>query len=832
MCTTFKLIFNNNGQPYSGTDNFSRLPFYVSRFATMKLPPIPSPRFICIFSALFILTAYSQKASAQQANFELAEQFTTQMMQKMVGSTKVDPEWIEDQDRFWYSYKGQQGKNWYMVNAAEGKKRLLFDRDMMASKLTNIFNKPFNRKDLPLKDFEYNTKDGLFTFHVDSIKFKYTLSNNKLIKGDSLEKEPNDDWATYSPDSTWIAFSKKHNLYLMKANDPDSMEYQLTESGERWYSFQADGGDTTSTERLHSGARWFKDSNKLYIKRRDARDVKELWVINSLGDRPKLETYKYPMPGEENVPQDEIWVFNADTLSSTTGVKLQADKKEWEDEVLGGAYFNNGGIYTGTNSDYLYILRRNRQWNKIDVLKANTSTGETEVLFSEESKPYFNVFLSNLAIINNGEEYIWWSERTGWGQYYLYDSEGNLKNRITNGFYTAGDIVKIDTTGHTLYFEGYGREKGVNPYYAQLYKVNFNGSDMERLTSENATHEISASNKGNYFVDNYSRVDMPTKSVLRNGEGEVVMKLEETGISRMKEAGWKAPETFKVKAADDATDLYGVMWKPFNFDSTKSYPIITYVYPGPQTEPFPIGFTIRGSRARPAALAQLGFVVVAMGQRGGSPIRSKYYHNFGYGNLRDYPLKDNKYSIEQLAARHDFIDVNRVGIYGHSGGGFMSTAALLSYPDFYDVAVSSAGNHDNNVYNLWWSEIHNGVESVTKKVKSENTLSDSVRTDSVKTVWQAGIETNIELAENLEGHLLIVHGMIDDNVHPANTIRLANALIKAEKKFDLMMLPGQRHGFGEFSPYFERMLWRYFSEHLLGDYRPDETDYNIPDYDD
>jgi dipeptidyl aminopeptidase/acylaminoacyl peptidase len=528
------------------------------------------------------------------------------------------------------------------------------------------------------------------------------------------------------------------------------------------------------------------------------------------------------MPGEEHVPQHEMWAFNADTLEATDGVKLDTDKEEWTDEVIGGAYFNNGGIYTGTDSDYLYMLRRNRQWNKVDVLKSNTETGETEVLFSEESNPYFNVMLANLAIINEGEEFIWWSERTGWGQYYLYDKNGNLKNSITNGYYTAGDIAKIDTTDRTLYFEGYGKEEGMNPYYSQLYRVNFDGSEMQRLTPENATHEISASDEGNYFVDNYSRVDMPTKSVLRNGEGDVITTLEETNISRMKEAGWQTPETFSVKADDDATDIYGVMWKPFDFDSTKSYPIISYVYPGPQTEPFPIGF----SHPDETALAQLGFIVIAMGQRGGSPIRSKYYHNYGYGNLRDYPLADNKYGIEQLAARHSFIDQDRVGIYGHSGGGFMSTAALLTYPDFYDVSVSSAGNHDNNIYNMWWSEIHHGVEGVEKKITADSTNSDSTTT---KTEFESEIDTNIDLAGNLKGHLLLVHGTIDNNVHPANTIRLADALIKHDKKFDFMMLPGQRHGFGEYSSYFERMMWDYFTEHLLGDYQPDKIDYNIPE---
>ncbi|MGM0546796.1 MAG: DPP IV N-terminal domain-containing protein [Bacteroidota bacterium] len=771
---------------------------------------------------LLITLIFSTNLFAQQANFEAAEQFTQDRMEKMTGDVSADVQWIEEQDRFWYSYKDQSGTKWVFVDAKEREKRPLFDRKAMAAELSETFSKTFNHKDLELNDFEYNVGDEVFTFHVDSINFKYQIDTNNLVKGDSLQDEPEEEWATYSPDSSWIAYAKNHNLYLMKGDDPDSTEYQLTDDGERWYSYQAEAGDTTSNEKLRSQAEWFEDSNKLYAKRTDQRDVEELWVINSLTDRPELETYKYPMPGEENVPQDEIWVFKADTLDDTEGVKLDTDKEEWTDEVIGGAYFNNGGVYTGMGSDHLYMLRRNREWNNIDVLKSNTETGETEVLFSEESNPYFNVMLANLAIINEGEEYIWWSERTGWGQYYLYDENGNLKNKITNGHFVAGDIAKVDTTDRTLYFEGYGREDGMNPYYSQLYKVNFDGTGLERLTPENATHEISASEEGNYFVDNYSRVDQPTRSVLRDENGDVITTLEETDVSRLEEAGWQAPDPFKVKANDDATDLYGVMWKPFDFDSTKTYPIITYVYPGPQTEPFPIGFNHEDE----TALSQLGFIVVAMGQRGGSPIRSKYYHNYGYGDLRDYPLKDNKYALEQLAARHSFIDLDKVGIYGHSGGGFMSTAALLTYPDFYDVAVSSAGNHDNNIYNLWWSEIHHGVEGVEKQAEADSSSSDSAKTEID---FQSEIETNIDLAQNLEGHLLLVHGAIDDNVHPANTIKLANALIENGKQFEFMMLPGQRHGFGEYSPYFERLRWRYFAEHLLGDYRPDNIDYDIPE---
>ncbi len=782
---------------------------------------VQHPKTISTLLTVFFLAFGMVELQAQQANFKAAQKFTDERVDLLISSDGIYPRWIEDTNRFWYPYETPDGQFWYMVNAEEETKKPLFDRKKMAAQLSNTFNKTFNYKDLDLNDFEYDVNKGLFTFQIDSINFEYDVSTRILIKQDSVEEEPEDYWMDYSPDSTWIVFAKNHNLYLMRADDPDSTEYQLTTDGERFYSYQADGSDTTSNERLRSSTSWFEDSEKLYVYRRDSRKVEELWVIHALDEpRPTLETYKYAMPGEEHIGDIELYVFKADTVKSTDGVLIQTETEKWAGEAI-------AGVETSMKSDYMWILRRNRLYSKVDVLKANTTTGETELLWSETSKPYINprFGLGELAVINGGEQYIWWSERTGWGQYYRYDSEGNLMNRVTEGYYVTGDIIKIDTTAQTLFFEGYGREEGVSPYYSMMYKVQFDGSDFGRLTPENATHQIIESEEGNYFVDNYSRVNMPTKTVLRNGDGEVIMQLEETNISRLKEIGWEPPTKFKVKAADGITDLHGVMWKPFDFDSTKSYPIIAYVYPGPQTEPFPISFSIDNTTT---SLAQLGFIVIAMGNRGGSPLRSKAYHVYGYGNLRDYPLTDNKYGIEQLAARHDFIDIDRVGIYGHSGGGFMSTAALLTYPDFYDVAVSSSGNHDNNVYNRWWSESHNGVEKIIKTVDADTTREGMQ--DSTVVTFKAPVEANTELAENLEGHLLLVTGNIDSNVHPANTIRMANALIKANKRFDYMIMPGQRHGYGEYGNYFERMIWHYFAEHLLG-YEAKDVEYTIPDYD-
>lgn len=761
--------------------------------------------------------------SAQEAgNFELAERFTSSTVTQKVGSTSVGAQWLKKADTFWYQWNDGGGRRWMYVDVAKKMKRPLFDQDDLAAKLSEEFNKGIPATDLPLRNFRFDEDKKLFSFHVDSIQFTYHADRMELIKGDSLKREPRENWATYSPDSTWISFARNHNLFVMRADDPDSTEIQLTTDGALWFSYQANHGDTVSTRRLRARAQWFEDSKKMMVKRQDFRKVGELWVINTLGNnRPSLNTYKYAMPGDKEHYVDHLEIFDPSTRSM---VKINADK--WPDQSLGGTYFNGGGIFTTDKSDFVYILRRNRTWDEIDVLKANTATGEVQVLWSETSKPYFNTRYAQLAIINEGEEFLWWSERTGWGQLYRYDANGQLKNRITTGHFMVGDIARIDTTAQTIYFAGFGREEGQHPYYANYYKIKFDGTGMKHLTPEDANHTFSMSETNKYFVSNYSRVDLPTTTVLRDSEGRVVMPLETVNTAALDEIGYRLPETFSVKAADNVTDIYGVMWKPIDFDPTKKYPIITYVYPGPQTEPFPIPFSIGGNAGRSNALAQVGFIVVAIGNRGGNPIRHKSYHQYGYDNLRDYAVADNKYGLEQLAARHSFIDINRVGIYGHSGGGFMSSAALLSYPEFYKVAVSSAGNHDNNIYNIWWGEVHHGVKATTKKVKEKD--ENGVEKEVEKTTFSSRIPTNAQIAGNLKGKLLLVHGEVDNNVHPGNTYRLAEALIRAGKKFDLMIFPGSAHGFtGHYGAYFENMMFDYFAEHLLGDYRPN-IEYKMP----
>lgn len=751
-------------------------------------------------------------AQKYKANFKAAEKFKATNIQKMLKSTRVNPQWFKDSDMFWYSYTTTEGKNFYMVDPVKKTKSMLFDNLDFAAQLSELTSKPWDHRNLDLKSWELEDDNKTFTFMIDSIDYHFNLTTKRISKGDSTEKaDKRLRWASYSPDSTYIAFAKNHNLYMMRADDADSTEILLADDGERYFSYAADASDTTKDKRQRSIARWFKDESKLYVNRSDSRKVKELFVIDDLSNpRPEVEIYKYAMPGDQDVPQEYLSIFE---IPSAKRIDVDIDK--YTDQTV-------STYLSGKNSEKLFMTRMNRTSDSIDVVSINTATGDVKELFTDANYPYFYSPNVQLAILEEGKELIWWSERNGWGQLYLYDGNtGAMKSKITNsGYFVTGRIQQIDTVGRKVYFEARGREKGIDPYYALMYKANFDGSGFKPISTEPANHFMNMSESSKFYVDNYSAVDMVPRSVLKDNNGNIIMDLETADITLLKQAGWKMPERFTMKADDGITDLYGVMYKPFDFDSTRKYPVISYVYPGPQTESFVNDFTITGRYN--TALAQLGFIVVSMGHRGGSPLRDKYYHTYGYENLRDYALADDKRSLEQLAERHSFIDLDNVGIFGHSGGGFMSTAAMLMYPDFYDAAASSAGNHDNNVYNKWWGETHNGVKRVDKKKK------DKDGNEYTDTTWEAKVKTNPSIAKNLKGHLLITHGTRDNNVNPANSIRLADELIKAGKRFDYMPIPGSRHGYGNKRDYYEQMMWYFFAEHLLGDYR-NNVEIDLPD---
>jgi len=771
--------------------NFKRLPkvFVILAVAALML-------------GLFSEETFAQDNYVKKANYKLAAKFAGDKIDNMLFDYSVNPNWLENSDKFWYKYETPEGKFFYLVNPEKRMKKPVFDNAKMAAQLTEQTKNPYDPKHIPIETISFSEDAHFISFTVDSMKFKYELATETLTFVDSVKKTPEKPkWASFSPDSLTIIFARNHNLFMMRANDPDSVEYQLTTDGERFYSYAADADDTTKDKRQRVYADWSPNSEKFAMIRSDSRKVKELWVINTITDpRPTLETYKYAMPGEKNVYQYELLVFDR---NKKTKLEIKADK--YVDQSYSS--YARGGMRTGwsKNAERYYFGRRSRDLKRYDYCVANTETGEVRELIHDEMNTYLELHVPH--VINDGDEIIYQSERDGWSHFYLYDGYGVLKNRITSGPFTCGSVARIDTTGRVLYLTACGREEGEDPYYMHLYRVNFDGTDMQLLNYENADHQVDVCESAKYFVDNFSRVDMTPRSVLRNNEGEIIVDLETMNLSLLFDAGFKFPEPFKVKAADGITDIYGVMYKPFDFDPSKKYPIIAYVYPGPQTESVAKSFR---SSFRNVGLAQFGFIVIEVGNRGGHPMRSKWYHNYGYGNLRDYGLADKKAAIEQLANRYSFINVDKVGIYGHSGGGFMSTAAMLVYPDFFKVAVSSSGNHDNNVYNMWWSEKHHGV--LEQKDEEGNVM------------FTIKVPTNPELAANLKGRLFLVTGAIDNNVHHAGTYRVAEALIKANKRFDFFIFPSQRHGYGDMNDYFFWIRADYFCKHLIGDY---EDDVNI-----
>ena len=550
----------------------------------------------------------------------------------------------------------------------------------------------------------------------------------------------------------------------------------------------------------------------------DTRKLDDLWVINSVSDkRPKLETYKYQMPGEPG-PKGYLYLFTMNGSRDGASFKeiksqafkdqevsLQGARRTAKDNYLD--YWKNEWL--GDNTGF-YMVRQSRDLKRLDLCRVDVDSDSTKTIISERERTY--VEYRAPFLIGGGKQILHWSERNGWANIYLYNSDGTLVRNLTEGAFHVEDILGVNEKEGYILLSACGVNKDENPYQMHTFRVPLTGGALQQLDMNDMDVLSTASDDAKFFLANYSRVDWTPAVALFSATGKRIADLDTADLSLLFEAGYKFPERFKVKAADGVTDLYGAMYKPYDFDSTKVYPICDYVYPGPQVEANNISWS-RGF-TRTDRLAQIGMIVITVGNRGGHPNRSKWYHNYGYGNLRDYGLEDQKYAIQQLGARHPFIDLDRVGIHGHSGGGFMSTAAILKYPDFFKAAVSCAGNHDNSIYNRWWSEQHHGV---LEKI------------DKGDTTFVYSIQTNPEIASNLKGHLMLVHGDIDNNVHPANTIRVVNALIRANKRFDMLILPGQRHGFGDMNEYFFWRMADYYAEWLIGDserWKPDITQMN------
>lgn len=806
---------------------------------------LTNKKLVC--AAALTLLAVSGMAQSRQErmvrtpNYELAERFSAKRIGQMVFSTSVRPVWFRNGDKFLYAWKTSDGTQYYIADPKAGKTEPVFDMDKLAMQITEIMRDPFDAKHLPISNISIDPEnDGFLKFDIKSTKektdttgkatgekltyhFRYEIAGKKLTYDTADKKEKYPDWANVSPDGLTGVYMKNSNLFYMDtlnlrkaAEDPkDStlVEHRITSDGYKDFCYginnYSGNTETDTTKRVFpSELVWSPDSRHIAVMRWDMAPLKDLWVINSLTQpRPTLETYKYQMPGEPG-PKGHLYVFSTSDWTSRQ-VKINAFKDQdlimqpdvrTTDDQFDEFY---GSRWLGDDNGF-YLTRMSRDLKRMDICYVGVDSDSTRTVISERMNTY--VESRQTRLLDCGKKMIHWSERNGWANLYLYNADGTLIRNLTEGAYHVDDVLAVNEKEGYVLFRACGKEKGENPYQMHVYRVSLQGGEPKMLDIPDMNIDAIASDDGKYFIANYSRVDYKPASALFDAAGKKVCDLGEADFSLLFAAGYKFPERFKVKAADGITDLYGAIYKPFDFDSTKVYPICDYVYPGPQVEANNISWS-RGF-TRTDRLAQLGFIVITVGNRGGHPDRSKWYHNYGYGNLRDYGLEDQKYAIQQLGARYSWIDLDRIGIHGHSGGGFMSTAAMLKYPDFFKAAVSCAGNHDNSIYNRWWSEQHHGI---TEKVEAGDTT------------FVYSIETNPEIASNLKGHLMLVHGDIDNNVHPANTIRVVNALIRANKRFDMLILPGQRHGFGDMNEYFFWRMADYYCEWLMGSSKRDEV---------
>ena len=773
------------------------------------------------------LTAYAQPTrKVTEANYALAERFTAKKVNQMVHSTRIRPNWFAGSDRFWYSWTTAEGTRYYIVDPAKGSKTEVFDMARLARQISEITRDPYDAQHLPLKlelkedkYFQWDLKSkqekrdsaGNTTGKFVEYRFYYDIATGKLTYDTEEHPEEYPEWANVSPDGSVGLYVKNHNLYLMDREnlkkaakdekDSTLVERALTTDGTAEWSWLSDNytGDmeTDSTARKFANAHWAPDGKHFALLRWNMEPVKKLWVIHSTAQpRPTLESYHYQMPGEPGA-KGELYVLDLEGTArriAWNAFKDQDGAIETDDLTPADYYTDYATMRWKGGNDYFYLQRMSRDLKRYDLCRVDIDADSTRTLVSERLNTY--VETRSPKFLPNGD-FVWWSERNGWANLYLYGPDGTLKKNLTEGSFHVEDVLAVGP-GY-LVVSACGVNPQENPYQMHNYRVPFAGGAMDPLDMDDMDVLGVASYDGKYLVANYSRVDYKPAVMLVNTANGKRTALEEADFSQLFAAGYRFPERFKVKAADGITDLWGELHKPYDFDSTRVYAIADYVYPGPQVEANDISwrYNLRTDR-----LAQLGMIVITVGNRGGHPNRSKWYHNYGYGNLRDYGLEDQKYAIQQLGMRHKYIDLDRVGIHGHSGGGFMSTAAILKYNDFFKAAVSCAGNHDNSIYNRWWSEQHHGIQ---EKVSQGDTS------------FVYSINTNQEMASRLKGHLMLVTGDVDNNVNPANTYRVVDALIQANKRFELVVLPGQRHGFGPMNEYFFWKMADWYARWLIGD---------------
>jgi dienelactone hydrolase len=598
-----------------------------------------------------------------------------------------------------------------------------------------------------------------------------------------------------SPDKKSAAFIRDYNLWVRDV--ASNKETQLTTDGVKDFGYATDNAGWVKSDR--PVLLWSPDSKKIATFQQDQRNVGEMYLVDTKVGHPTLQAWKYPLPGDDVVTTIQRVVINVDG-PKVVRLQMPADQHRstlCDHIICRGSEWAD--VQWTPDSARLVFVSTSRDHKQEQLRIADAATGAIREVMQEKAETQFESGQGrvNWRYVPDTNELIWFSERDNWGHLYLYDfATGKVKNQITSGDWGVLQLLRVDDQNRMLYFTAVGRESGRDAYFTHLYKIGFDGKKLTLLTPEDGNHDVTLSPSGRFFVDNYSKPDVPPVSVVRDADGKLIATLEKADITRLQSAGWKPPVPFTVKARDGVTDLYGLMFKPTDLDPNKKYPIINHIYPGPQGGS--VGSrSFSAARGDAQALAELGFIVVEIDGMG-NPTRSKKFHDAYYGNLGDNTLPDQVSGMKQLAQKYPWIDIDRAGIYGHSGGGYATADAMFRYPDFFKVGISEAGNHDNRNYEDDWGERYHGL--LERKADGTTNYDD---------------QANQNIAKNLKGHLLLAHGTMDDNVPPSNTLLVVNELIKANKDFDLLLLPNRRHGFGN-EPYMVRRRWDYFVRYLLG----------------
>jgi len=732
----------------------------------------------------------------------------------LVFHTVEHPKWMSD-DRFWYRDRGPDGMTFTLVDPATGTKGPAFDQEKLAAALTAAAGgkKKFDAHHLAITDIAPSNAQTAFvnvsglTMRCDlgsSVKCEEITAPVKDGKAARLLSENHDvAEADISPDGTKVAFIRDYNLWVRDMTT--GKETQLTKDGVKDFGYATDNAGWQQSD--HAILVWSPDSKKIATFQQDQRKDGEMYLVPVTNGHPALKAWKYPLVGDANVTMIERVIIDVDKRK-VVRLKMPPDQHRSTlcDDVSCGATKTWDDVQWSEDGKHLAFVSTSRDHKQEWLRVANAANGHVRDVMNETVATYFESGNGkvNWKYLPQSNEVLWFSERDNWGQMYLYDlTTGKLKDQITHGDGNVTQVLHVDEKARKIYFLAVGKEPGRDPYFSAYYSANFDGTGQKLLTPEDADHTVTSSPDGRYFVDVYSMPTQPQTTVVRDSNGKLITEVAKQDITQLLAAGWVPPTPITVKARDGKTDLYGLMFKPTNLDAAKKYPIVNHVYPGPQAGSC-------GSRSFAAShhddqsLAELGFVVVCIDGMG-TPSRSKAFHDFYSDNLGDDTIPDQIAGMKELAVRYPFIDIDRAGIYGHSGGGNATVSAMFHYPDFFRTGIAESGNHDNRDYEDDWAEKWAGLE-----VKHPDGTSNY---DS---------QANQNYAKNLKGHLLLVHGTMDNNVPMNNTLLVVDALIKANKDFDLLLIPNAAHAYGKAAQYMTRRRWDYFVRYLAGNLPPHE----------